>query len=153
MIKRIKGENNKALSLHFARSLCVFLLAYGGTAYANLASDKPVSLSSNKKEKAFDNITFYTKEELATRKLQKLAQPITRVEPTYPKEAKAKGIEGWVILEFSRAMDGTVKNIRILDAYPKGVFDDSAKDALEQWKYAPQPLSDLTTTVELTFSL
>ncbi len=63
--------------------------------------------------------------------------PIVRVLPQYPRRAIDRGIEGWVIVIFTVAADGTVQDARISDAEPKGIFDRAALKAIEKFKYKP----------------
>ena len=62
-------------------------------------------------------------------------QLLTRVEPTYPEEAKQKKIEGIVRLRLTVAKDGSVKEVEIVDGDP--LLVDAAKQAALQWRYAP----------------
>ena len=59
------------------------------------------------------------------------------VEPVYPAAAAEKKISGWVDLEFTLLKDGSVSNIRILNAQPGGVFDAAARKAVIKWRFAP----------------
>ncbi len=63
--------------------------------------------------------------------------PIVKVAPQYPRRAAAKGIEGYVILEFTVTKLGTVINPVVLEAKPKGYFERSAKKAVKRFKYKP----------------
>ncbi|MEQ5808538.1 TonB family protein [Alteromonas sp. NFXS44] len=67
-----------------------------------------------------------------------LAQPVMRIDPVYPAEAAANNQEGSVILKFDISATGTTENIEIVDAFPDGVFDESARAALSQWEYKPR---------------
>lgn len=64
--------------------------------------------------------------------------PLVRVSPLYPPRAQARGIEGWVWLEFTITHLGTTKEIRILDSDPKGLFDRAATNAVKKYKYKPR---------------
>ncbi len=59
-----------------------------------------------------------------------------RVAPTWPTSAPNDG-EGWVLLRFTVLTNGLVTEVEVRGSQPPGVFDDSAKDALKQWKFAP----------------
>jgi len=66
------------------------------------------------------------------------ASTLTRthaVTPAWPESAA--GAEGWVRLTFTLLPDGTVADIEVKEAHPEGVFEDSAVEALRQWKYQP----------------
>lgn len=45
---------------------------------------------------------------------------------------------GWVQLSFDVSASGDVENIKIIDSYPAGRFDDEAVEALAKWKYKPK---------------
>jgi len=63
---------------------------------------------------------------------------LLKVEPDYPRDAARGGIEGWVKLEFTVLEDGTVSDIKVLEASPKRVFDKAAKRAIMRWKFKPR---------------
>lgn len=67
-----------------------------------------------------------------------LASPIMRVNPAYPIDAAEKGIEGSVILEFDITKKGSTDNIKVVESFPKGMFENSAVEALQQWEYKPR---------------
>jgi TonB family protein len=60
---------------------------------------------------------------------------IHTVPPTWPGSAAA--VEGWVLLHFTLLPNGTVADVEIKESHPAGVFDASAVEALQQWKYEP----------------
>ena len=64
--------------------------------------------------------------------------PIVKVRPQYPERARARGIEGYVIVEFTVTKQGTTKDIRVVEAQPGGVFDRSAMRAAAKFKYKPR---------------
>lgn len=64
--------------------------------------------------------------------------PLVRINPDYPQRALARGIEGWVLVEFTISPAGTVKDAKVIDADPKGTFEDSALKAIARWKYNPK---------------
>ena len=67
-----------------------------------------------------------------------MAQPVMRIDPTYPAEAAKQGREGSVIMRFDITESGATDNITVVDSFPDGVFDESAKAALAQWEYKPR---------------
>jgi protein TonB len=64
--------------------------------------------------------------------------PLVRIEPDYPARAAQRGIEGYVVVEFTITPAGTIKNARVIRAEPNGVFDSSALAAVSRWKYNPK---------------
>lgn len=66
------------------------------------------------------------------------AEPIERINPEFPEEARLKGIEGWVIIRFDINEEGSVENVQIVDASPRNLFEREARKAVKKWKYAPR---------------
>jgi bla regulator protein BlaR1 len=79
--------------------------------------------------------------------------PIIRIEPVYPLEAIDKGIEGSVILSFDIQKNGAASNVNIISAEPKRIFDQSAKDAVKQWKYKPHDAKRSGLLVQLDYAM
>ncbi len=63
--------------------------------------------------------------------------PLKREFPSYPRGAQKRGIEGWVLLEFTVDEKGAVVAPRVVEAVPPGVFDAIALEAIIKWKYEP----------------
>lgn len=70
--------------------------------------------------------------------MDKTATPVVRVEPRFPVEALRDGINGWVKLRFNIDESGSVTDVEVMQAEPRGVFDREATRALRRWKYQPQ---------------
>ena len=86
------------------------------------------------------------------------AVPVKRIEPKYPKEAVKNNQEGAVILGFDISKNGTTENIKVIESFPKQVFDRNAITALKQWTYKPriqggQAMSQTGLKVQLDFRL
>jgi TonB family protein len=62
---------------------------------------------------------------------------IRTVEPTYPREAKANNVNGWVDLEFTVTPQGTINDIHVTGSQPASVFDIAAVEALTRWRFEP----------------
>lgn len=58
-------------------------------------------------------------------------------EPLYPSLALRRGLEGEVLVEYSINASGKAENIRILDAAPRGFFNNATIGALESATFAP----------------
>ena len=58
-------------------------------------------------------------------------------EHTYPAEALALQVEGYVRLRLRIDEDGRVQEVRVLDAAPPGVFEASAVEDARQWRFSP----------------
>ena len=66
------------------------------------------------------------------------AVPMVVIQPNYPPKAATEGTEGWVKFTFTIAPDGTPKDIQVVDANPKRVFDREARKAIYKWKFKPR---------------
>ncbi len=55
----------------------------------------------------------------------------------YPAAAAARGVEGWVAVQFTVATDGSTRDAVITGSSPAGVFEDSVLDAVRAWRYEP----------------
>lgn len=66
--------------------------------------------------------------------------PIVKVQPVYPRRALSRGVEGYVIVEFTVTRAGTTRDLRVVESQPKGVFDKAALKAAEKFKYKPRVL-------------
>ena len=64
--------------------------------------------------------------------------PLVRPPPIYPRYAQSRGLEGYVILEFTVTQTGTVIEPRIIEGDPPGVFDNAALRAVKGYKYKPK---------------
>ena len=84
--------------------------------------------------------------------------PLVRVDPEYPPRARARGIEGYVDVEFTISPVGTVQNPQVIGANPAVVFDRAALQAVRKWKYNPRiengvPVSQGGVQVRIRFEL
>lgn len=64
--------------------------------------------------------------------------PIVKVAPIYPRRAQSRGLEGFVIVEFTVTKNGSVRDPIVIEAKPEGVFDRAALDAALKFKYKPR---------------
>ena len=64
--------------------------------------------------------------------------PLVRVLPQYPPRASSRGIEGWVVVEFTITAAGTVQDPTVIDADPPGIFNRAMLRAIRKWKYKPK---------------
>jgi len=73
--------------------------------------------------------------------------PIVKVAPIYPRRAQARGIQGYVIVEFTVSKNGSVKNAKVVKAVPEGIFDQAAIDAAMKFKYKPRVVDGVAMEV------
>lgn len=64
--------------------------------------------------------------------------PIVKVAPDYPRKALSRGIEGWVIVEYTVTKNGSIRDPVVVDAKPKNIFNRSAIKAALKFKYKPR---------------
>jgi protein TonB len=64
--------------------------------------------------------------------------PIVKVAPVYPRRALSRGIEGYVVVEFTVTKSGAVKDPVVVEAEPSGIFDRAAINAALKFKYKPK---------------
>ena len=57
--------------------------------------------------------------------------------PDYPRGAERRGIEGYAVVEYTVAEDGSITDATVVEAEPEGVFDRAVIRAIEGWSYAP----------------
>ncbi|MBB6544835.1 M56 family metallopeptidase [Thalassotalea piscium] len=87
-------------------------------------------------------------------KLTSDVQPIVRIEPRYPLKAAQEGIEGAVLLKFDVDLDGSTKNVSVLQAIPNDIFNKESIAAIEKWKYKPDTYKVLQdNVVQLDFRI
>ncbi|BBO29113.1 protein TonB [Marisediminitalea aggregata] len=73
--------------------------------------------------------------------------PIVKVSPVYPRRALQRGIEGFVIVEFTVTKQGAVKDVYVIEANPEGIFEQAAMDAAMKFKYKPRVVNGEATEV------
>jgi protein TonB len=66
-------------------------------------------------------------------------KPVPRKQPSpsFPDKARQRGIEGYVKLNLFITTDGTVEKVRVLEAEPQGIFEESALLAAQSWEFEP----------------
>jgi periplasmic protein TonB len=64
--------------------------------------------------------------------------PLVNIQPTYPTRAAQRGIEGWCQVAFTVTETGGVKDIRVVDADPPGMFDQASMRAAERFRFQPR---------------
>ena len=62
--------------------------------------------------------------------------PYNTRRPNVPEVAWQNRIDGWVLVAFSVTPDGRTRDVRVLDAFPRGVFEEKVVAAVEDWRYS-----------------
>lgn len=64
-------------------------------------------------------------------------KPVERGRITYPSWARAKNIEGYVVLSLLINASGQVEKVKVLEAEPKDVFEQVVIEAARTWRFEP----------------
>ena len=62
---------------------------------------------------------------------------VSTPQPAYPPEAARSRTSGQVVVSFTVNSDGSVSNIDIVSARPRGVFERNVQAAVRRWKFQP----------------
>lgn len=73
--------------------------------------------------------------------------PITKVQAVYPRRAMQRGIQGYVVVEFTVSKIGAVQDPVVVEANPQGIFEQAALDAVVKFKYKPRVINGEPTAV------
>jgi protein TonB len=64
-------------------------------------------------------------------------RPTRRTAIDYPKLAKTKGIQGYVVLNLLIGPSGQVEQVKVLESTPPDVFEQAAVDGVRLWQFEP----------------
>jgi len=76
--------------------------------------------------------TYYTAKEVDVH-----PRALQTIQPAYPEAAAAQNIQGWVLLKLKLDESGKVEEVKVADASPPGVFDQTTLDAFAKAHFAP----------------
>jgi protein TonB len=80
---------------------------------------------------------------------------IQKTTPVYPPIAKAARVSGTVVLQATISKTGTIENLKVVSG--PAMLQQSALDAVRQWRYRPYLLNnepvEVDTTVNVVFTL
>ena len=63
--------------------------------------------------------------------------PIVKIAPIYPSGALAQGLEGYVVVQFTVARSGAVKDVVVIES-TDSLFEHAAIEAAYRFKYRPR---------------
>jgi protein TonB len=72
--------------------------------------------------------------------------PRRQVAPEFPPSARQRGVQGYVKLNLFINAEGLVEKVRVLEAEPRGVFDEAAVTAAQQWEFEPAEYNGTAVT-------
>ncbi len=55
----------------------------------------------------------------------------------YPPRARARGEEGYVVFSLLIGITGEIEQVKIIESYPQGLFDEAATQGINQWRFEP----------------
>ena len=62
--------------------------------------------------------------------------PFNTRRPNVPEVAWQNKINGWVLVAFTVTPQGMTRDVRVLDARPRGVFEEKVVAAVQDWQYS-----------------
>ena len=67
--------------------------------------------------------------------------PIVKVAPQYPRRALTRGIEGYVIIQYTVTKQGSTRDGIVVEAQPEKIFDKAALKSASRYKYKPRVIN------------
>jgi protein TonB len=88
---------------------------------------------------------------------QRDLEPVSTPGPSYPPAAFRSRLGGWVEIEYTVSERGTTRDLTVVAAAPRGVFDEAALAAVAAWRYRPRVVNGRAvaqrTSVTLQFNV
>ncbi|OTA15151.1 transporter [Xenorhabdus vietnamensis] len=106
-------------------------------------SDQDPLMAKNLSDQKTDHHAISEKSDI-----QRGPKALNRPNPSYPSRAQQLGTEGTVKVKFDIDENGRVKNIEIISATPRNVFDREVKNAMRKWRYEKTPATGYVATIE-----
>jgi protein TonB len=83
--------------------------------------------------------------------------PIYKVQPIYPPRAAARGLEGYVIVQYTVTTDGTTRDVQVVES-TSSLFERAAIESAQKYKYKPRiidgvPVEVAGVTTKIIFQL
>ena len=64
-------------------------------------------------------------------------RPTFQAPVSYPRTARAQGVQGYVVLSLLISAAGEIEKVQVLEAEPAGIFEESAKEGVRNWRFEP----------------
>jgi protein TonB len=55
----------------------------------------------------------------------------------YPRSARSQGLQGYVVLSLLISAAGEIEKVQVLEAEPSGIFEQSAIQGVQNWRFEP----------------
>ncbi|CDG17925.1 energy transducer; uptake of iron, cyanocobalimin; sensitivity to phages, colicins [Xenorhabdus doucetiae] len=118
---------------------------------AEKVSEQPLKSISDQEPQMAKNLDDQKSEQLAISEkghVQKGPKALSRPNPVYPSRALQLGTEGTVKVKFDIDENGRVKNIEVISATPRNLFEREVRNAMRKWRYEKIPATGHITTIE-----
>lgn len=90
---------------------------------------------------------------MTSESVDELPRPQRQVAPEFPERARRQGLSGSVTLSLLVGVDGVVRDVKVLEANPPGVFDQPATAAVRQWRFQPASYEGRPVAIRVTQTL
>lgn len=64
-------------------------------------------------------------------------RPTYQAPVEYPSSARARGVQGYVVLSLLISAAGEIEKVQVLEAEPSGIFEDYAIQGVRNWRFEP----------------
>ncbi len=64
-------------------------------------------------------------------------RPTYQAPMAYPRSARARGVQGYVVLSLLISATGEIEKVQVLEANPSGVFEEAALEGVRNWRFEP----------------
>ena len=64
-------------------------------------------------------------------------RPTYQAPMQYPKDARAQGKEGYVVLSLLISATGEIEQVEVLESSPGGIFEQAARQGIREWRFEP----------------
>lgn len=82
--------------------------------------------------------------------VNRATRPVSGEAPEFPIDARLDGIEGWVKFSYTIGRDGAVRNVQIVAARPRDVFESAVRKAVRGWRFEPMQVDGVPIEREMT---
>jgi TonB family protein len=149
------GETESSLIASFKQPIAIYVAEWRDSSASADAKGEPIGYFFFLDGKFRWNSALTLPKPRSTSNAVAPPRLVKRIDPIYPLEAQADGIEGVVVLRIRVQVDGSP----IIEAVVSGDerLVESAKDAVRQWRFEPANVNDkpieVETRVEVYFRL
>ena len=145
--EELAAEQQAAATLAAEQATPAQTFAIAATAADDLTNEgiEVVSNTGAAEEPKLDAAAAETSAEVTPQRAAQSLAPISAsaltrtkyVAPKYPRSAQRRSQSGWVEVEFTVDLDGSVKNVSVNASEPGLIFVNAAVTAVEKWEFEP----------------